>query len=650
VTGALHFTTFDGLQFSCQGQGDYILLRNSASGFQMQGQFRKKSDLLTFLTGIAVQADPSAPTIEILLSDDNNSDPTSCLVNGESCRTASRRYEDDFYVISFSDQTYEVAVKATNVSVAVVFVDSGIPHFEVQVFLPRGYSRVGLGYELRGLLGSPNDQPYDDWQKGHFLSESDELGCTAEWCIGHDIPSQSDKRHHRHGYEYCTATWCVRDVSSSLFSYNAESSFGFFSRCDDPYPGVVDVSNASSELKQLCGNDITCLTDGVTMGILAAQHLLEAESRIGRASFVRFHLSTIQVSNTLLMEATIDLSDHLSGGLPEYFDVRLNSESSAMPGPGRSFRLYDDGSGLGRDTKRGDGIYSNVMPVRYEVPGERVALSASPFCSVYGADGQFQNFNAIGSYSKASGIGQHANTDREIAAGTLRYDRIRFFDLDELTLHIQYVQYGSVFSDLSYATIFLNETVGWCDELVLKRESDYVTASGVVLLTRSHARGAWSGSTTIVLTAGWRQFSGWYPAMAILRLGTTKNGQFREAVVVEFEPGLASENTCATKVGQVDVAVTEAGGVEIVVRRSARTLPSTPSPSGPIVSPTASTFPSSQSPTTIFPSTPSPTAPIVSPTASTFPPSPSPTTKFPSTPPVTAPTTSPTTSFFPTPR
>jgi von Willebrand factor type D domain len=583
VAGALHITTFDGLQFSCQGQGDFILLRNSLSGFQIQGQFRKKLDLLTFLTGIAVQSEHSAPIVEIMISNETNSVPTACLVNGESCRTSTSLYEDEFYVIKASDQKHEVVVKATNVTVTIAFVDVGIPHLELRVFLPRTYTRIDFGSRLGGLLGVPNDDPYDDW-------------------AGNSVPDfSSDLLHHQDGYNYCMATWCLRHVS--LFTYPAGSSFESFSRCDDPYPGAVDVSSASSAIRELCGNDVTCLTDGVSMGLAAAQHLLKAESLTGGASFIRFNPSTIQVQNTLLMEITIDLSNEIGKKLPGYFSVLIfNPESQRRYYA--NVDLTDNWNGIGRD-----GVYSKAIAIRSDVPGERLAIFVDSDC----LSNTMTQFNAIRSYSTASGIGQHVVSDTDVVVGTMSADRM-------FPVFIEYEYYEDrLYTSLYFSTTFLNtSTSPACKNF---GPSPYLSRDGhYVFLSESFDYGQWkSGSTTITMNAAWSKLASWRPAVAIVRFQTDENSQ---RVVFAFEPGRSSEDICETKIGQVDVTRTEAGGLELVVTKFAHILPPTASPT--TASPTVTSFPSaspsiapSESPTaSLAPSLPRTTSPTLSPVGS----------------------------------
>lgn len=87
------------------------------------------------------------------------------------------------------------------------------------------------------------------------------------------------------GYDYCVTNWCITTETESLFLYNSpDFGFDFFRECDTPYPGTVDLSQATPELIALCGTDVACLMDGIQLGIEGAQNLLDLESILNSSS------------------------------------------------------------------------------------------------------------------------------------------------------------------------------------------------------------------------------------------------------------------------------------------------------------------------------------------------------------------------------
>ena len=65
--------TYDGLRYSCQGQGDHILAKSLDSGFELQGKFKKPFDNsikgVTVMTGFHLRTgNPNEPDVEFDIS------------------------------------------------------------------------------------------------------------------------------------------------------------------------------------------------------------------------------------------------------------------------------------------------------------------------------------------------------------------------------------------------------------------------------------------------------------------------------------------------------------------------------------------------------------------------------------------------------
>lgn len=106
-----------------------------------------------------------------------------------------------------------------------------------------------------GLLGSPNLDSSDDWMSRNGTPIP--------------IPQDQSSRLYQSAYDYCTTTWCVRNATESLFTYNKDSSFSDFacdsSRTYDPSTQNA-VQNAPQCLRDICGENQECLIDGIVAG------------------------------------------------------------------------------------------------------------------------------------------------------------------------------------------------------------------------------------------------------------------------------------------------------------------------------------------------------------------------------------------------
>lgn len=113
-------------------------------------------------------------------------------------------------------------------------------------------------------------------------------------------------------YDYCRLNWCITDFQESNFVYEDGSSFQDYFRCDDPYPGIMDLSRASPALTALCGTNKACLTDGIELGIENAQILLYfEEERLRSPATSRFAVdpTSVQVRLSAEVSMSINLSE-----------------------------------------------------------------------------------------------------------------------------------------------------------------------------------------------------------------------------------------------------------------------------------------------------------------------------------------------------
>lgn len=549
-SGDPHMFTFDGLRYSCQAKGDFVLVQSS-SGMQIHARFKKQRDLVSFATGLAVRSQLMAPRIELRIPESGGL-KLELLVNGVH-RNFTNGYEDEFYKVVTSTTENIVLVKATNVSIyADVRLPSSFTHFSIDVSLPQDYINSDPG--VCGLLGTPDNIASNDW--------------TTSDCSGVNIPTAYDELFNRGGYDYCTANWCIRNASESLFTYTDSLPFEHFSGCDEPYPGSVDLNLATPALRALCGVDIPCLTDGLEFGFDGAQSLLESESNIGRSARLLVAPSTIQVERSFNVEFTIDVTQETEvfESLDSFSLYRMDPETREV-GDVSVVSLMDIGSGVGSDTQANDGIFSNVLAIRSDVAGESFGFKAVPvFNGLEDTSSPLiiESPNAVRSYSSLSGVGQNGTTSSNVT-GTLSVANV-----SRLVLQITY-SWPMDQSDLDTGTRFLGRTVGFCaasSAPYLRWTGDDTDFGGseqvTVFLGESHTQEAWTNATSISLNAAWFPSSSRGPATVSVQ------AEVGSVVTYAVDPGRRSlgDSSCTTEVGRIGVTVAEDGSSVIEVVRS----------------------------------------------------------------------------------
>eukprot|EP00934_Nitzschia_sp_Nitz4_P002638 Nitzschia sp. Nitz4//scaffold98_size77359//56502//58924//NITZ4_005554-RA/size77359-augustus-gene-0.60-mRNA-1//-1//CDS//3329560775//2628//frame0 len=258
--GDVHYHTFDGVQFECHAHGELVLLKSLNSELEIQARSSPVGDgLPTITTAIAVR-DVGGPTVQLSIasSSDQGTSVGGCpvlfFVDGIETDLLEGTGVDacDVFV---SDDTITIKYTETGLQ-----VDVEVGEWPTDCWLNAAYDlneELRTGETLVGLLGSPNGESSDDW----MTSDGSTLAMPSD-------PANAFEEAH----EYCSQQWCLRDSSSSLFSYETNQTFADFQDCDFPYDSSIEtaVENASDEIVSICGNDPACLVDGVTLGVEAA--------------------------------------------------------------------------------------------------------------------------------------------------------------------------------------------------------------------------------------------------------------------------------------------------------------------------------------------------------------------------------------------
>ena len=121
--------------------------------------------------------------------------------------------------------------------------------FNVNYVLQEG---CRMDEDLVGLLGSPNQNPLDDW--------TDREGNV------YDFPDHVSRNRFisKEAYDYSTDNWCITEASESIFTYEEGESHAFYEHCTDKYEPID--CEVTPEIHEKCKGDLTCELEVCIMG------------------------------------------------------------------------------------------------------------------------------------------------------------------------------------------------------------------------------------------------------------------------------------------------------------------------------------------------------------------------------------------------
>lgn len=547
ANGDPHMRTFDGLRYSCQAAGDFVLFQ-SDSGLSVHVRFKKKSALVSLASAVAIRGAMGETVVELVLRE---SAVPVLLVSGVETSTESP-YEDEFVKIFVTGREFKVFLKGSSISIhAGVRLPSIFPHFNIRTTMPPAYSESNF---MAGLLGSPDGNPSNDWTTvdGSVLP----------------IPVTRGELYGEQGYNYCVTQWCIQTESESLFTYSDEAPFDS-SACDVAYPGAIDITSASEELRVLCGSDETCLIDGIELGQEGALSLLEDESRVVSSSRLQVFPSTILVGELVNLVLTFDLRGSSVAGV-DSFEIRRVDSVTRVVGSTVITNLLDVGLGVGNDTVANDMVFSNVIAFQADMAGDSFGFQAVP---VFGGSPDptspltTTSLSAVRSYSEASGIGSET-TDTAV---TLNLDSI-----DNVALVAQYTWPADV-TDLDTGTTFLGFRVGYscggASTTYLEWSGDDTSTGGIEIvkarLGESRAAGLWTSVSTVDFRAGWYACSvsrGPMTLTVFTERSDGEGGTVSDGNAVSFVARPGCQNGCADyDVGSATITVAPDGSATILL-------------------------------------------------------------------------------------
>ncbi|CAB9503462.1 RHS Repeat [Seminavis robusta] len=216
IRGDPHITTYDGLRFDCQGEGEFVLAKtiDSDNTFEVQGRFKStgKSKMVTITQGISITTGVEGePDLDVYTEEVDGTCVLMYYVDGNATD-----FSEPVPGISFEDsETDYIFYTGSGIMYSVSAKDGKFGCvLNSKLCLPRS---LVDDEDIVGLLGTPDGSPDNDWTtpSGAERNQDD---------IGKPM-----------GYAYCTTDWCVRNAEDSIFGYLEGTSHADYFNCDAPY-------------------------------------------------------------------------------------------------------------------------------------------------------------------------------------------------------------------------------------------------------------------------------------------------------------------------------------------------------------------------------------------------------------------------------
>lgn len=257
--------TFDGLQYDCQGAGEFQLLKTLESDFGIQARFVpfKTGKRPTVGRSVVWNTDDGDPVIQVTIPDAPAADKfcspyvdvygqrvmdlpakefiaPGIQVKHEKYGTTGKKEQVVIYHHQSGFQATITGKRVHNDKCSMV----------VQVCIPDAWDRSKETF--LGLLGNADGNPGNDWMD----RDNNPV----------PVPESKIDRLFDDAYNFCI-DWCIRDAAHSLFVYEGDTSHATYEDCDKPPDTETQacVENPSEEILKVCGRRAYgCLVDACT--------------------------------------------------------------------------------------------------------------------------------------------------------------------------------------------------------------------------------------------------------------------------------------------------------------------------------------------------------------------------------------------------
>uniref|UniRef100_A0A670ZID8 Sushi domain containing 2 n=1 Tax=Pseudonaja textilis TaxID=8673 RepID=A0A670ZID8_PSETE len=249
--GEPHFLTFDGLQFTFKGLGEYLLLGSRRSDLSVQGRTRRLNGAPANVTGLSAIAmrENNSDVVEVRLGE--NSPGLEVLLNQKALNFSEQTWMDLNGLFLYSSPGQNVSVLFSS-GAGVEVSGHGGQVLSLTVLLPETFQD-----QTEGLLGRMNGRPEDD--------------LTLPNGTALDVARSGPREHFAFG-----AAWAISNATS-LFTYDSWAlleSFVYGPKHHASFlPSFAVPGDANrtflQEVASVCQGDPFCRFDALTTGDLA---------------------------------------------------------------------------------------------------------------------------------------------------------------------------------------------------------------------------------------------------------------------------------------------------------------------------------------------------------------------------------------------
>jgi hypothetical protein len=243
--------TFDGLKYDCQGEGDHILVKSTATQREVQARYEHlaANKAISVGKGVVIQDEGDTPKVQISYA--TLEDSVGNILDGgcvlqffvdDEQRDLLNGSGDDRVVVEMQDGKISVRYTESEMEVTVQTFKC---RMNICVLLPDTDPTVGI-------LGTPNGNVNDEWT----TLDGDII----------ELPESRANKLRKPGYDFCTGHFCIRDEEKSLFIYPEKDEgidFDYYQKCNLPYGTTMDkyFENTPQWILDICRTDIACIMD-----------------------------------------------------------------------------------------------------------------------------------------------------------------------------------------------------------------------------------------------------------------------------------------------------------------------------------------------------------------------------------------------------
>ena len=276
IWGDPHILTFDKLQYDCQGEGEFTVVKSLDTGgnsnFEVQGRFDKFDESIStsVMRAVAVKEE-GAQTLQLEVPDVPVAGkcPIDYHVNGERNDLTHGSQSSQVIVQEMGEAAVVFFYPQTRLQLMFIVHQSEAfgCFMSTKLCVPEDYRSEE---KLIGLLGSPDRDGDNEWMDAQ----------------GNTVSSTGQSMYFEDAHNYCTDNWCNNDEPKSLFTYLNGASFADYNKCNDSYIAgrrellETCAKSPPAELSLLCGNNMPCIVDGCSGDLEDAKSSLKYEKEL----------------------------------------------------------------------------------------------------------------------------------------------------------------------------------------------------------------------------------------------------------------------------------------------------------------------------------------------------------------------------------